>query len=133
MIQLGQAGSHLSASRSRRCDNDQRTGGFDVIILSIAFVAHDMRNIVRISVDGIQNVYRDIQFFQFFLEGICTFLTGVLGDRNASHIQTFSAECLDQSQHIHIIGDTEVPADLIFFNIAGADNNNDFCLIRKLH
>ena len=92
-----------------------------------------MRNIVRISVDGIQNVYRDIQFFQFFLKSICTFLTGVLGDRNASHIQTFSAECLDQSQHIHIIGDTGVPADFIFFDIAGADNNNDFCLIRKLH
>ena len=60
MVQLRQAGSHLSASRTRSCDNDQRTSGFDVIILSIAFVTDNMRNVIWISVNGIKNVYRDI-------------------------------------------------------------------------
>ena len=60
MVQLRQAGSHLSASRTRSCDNNQRTSGFDVIILSRAFVTDNMRNIIWISVNGIKNVYRDI-------------------------------------------------------------------------
>ena len=56
------------------------------------------------------------KFSSFFFEGICTFLTGVLGDCNASHIQTFlPAKCFDQSQHIQIIGDTEISTNFVFF------------------
>ena len=46
---------------------------------------------------------------------------------------TFSAKCFDQSQYIQIIGDTEISTNFVFFDISGTYNNNDFCLVRKLH
>ena len=45
---------------------------------------------------------------------VCAVLAGVLGDDNASDIEAASAELVDQTEHVAVIGDAEVTADFVF-------------------
>ena len=63
VVELGQAGSHFAAARSGSGHHHQRTGGFHIIILAIAFIADNMLHIMRIALDGIMEVNLDIQSF----------------------------------------------------------------------
>ena len=98
MVELGKAGCHFSASRSRRSDNNEWTFGFNVIIFTITFIADDQRNIARITVDGVVAVNLDAHGFKLVFEDICGVLPGIVGDYNASNIESlvgnFAADVL---------------------------------------
>ena len=130
MVELGEAGSHFSASRSRCGDDDKRLGGFDIVVLSIALVAYDVGDVVRVSVDRIMTVYFDAKMLKLCLKDICGRLSGVAGDNNAADIQTLVAVFLDQTENICIVGDAKVVANLVFLNICGIDRDDDLGLVR---
>ena len=132
MIKLGQAGSHLAAARSGSSHNDQRTAGFDIIIFSIALVADDQRDIAGIALDAVMAVYLDSHMLQLGLKDICARLALIQVDHNASHIKAFILKLLNQAQYIHIIGDPQILAYLIFLYIRGADHNDDLSLVGQL-
>ena len=113
MSKLGQAGSHLAAARSGSSHNDQRTAGFDIIIFSIALVADDQRDIAGIALDAVMAVYLDSHMLQLGAKYLHS-LTAMQVDHNASHIKAFILKLLNQAQYIHIIGDPQILAYLIF-------------------
>ena len=51
VIKLGKAGSHLSAARTRSGNYNKFSLCLDVIILAVAFIGHNLRNVIRIAVD----------------------------------------------------------------------------------
>ena len=79
------------------------------------------------------SIYFNAQFLQTGTEYICTVLTGILGNHNASYIQSAFFKHIDQTEYVRIICDTKVTADFILINVTGADDNDDFSLIRELH
>ena len=106
MIKLGQTGSHLSASRSRRGDNYQRLGGLDVFVVSITLIAYDKRNIVRIARNQIVTVHLHAHFLQTTLEHLGAVLACVVCNANAAHIEVLGLENGFQTKQIRIVGDT---------------------------
>ena len=73
----------------------------------------------------------DAQRFQPLLECVGRRLGAVMGNAHAAHIQPDPPECIDQAQHIQVVGDAQIAPALIFLNIAGADDDDD--LRRFLH
>ena len=74
----------------------------------------------------------DAQLLQLGLELVSSRLAGIAGDNHTSHIESLIPKLLDQTQHIHVIGDPKIMADLVLFNISGMDCDHDLCLIGKL-
>ena len=85
MVELGKAGSHFAASRSRCGYNNQRTGGFNIFVLAVAFVADNERNVAWITGNGIMQIYTDSQVFQLGFKSHGAGLTGKLCDDNAAY------------------------------------------------
>ena len=132
MVELGQTGCHLAAARAGGSYNHQRTAGDDVVIASIALIADNQRDIGRIACDGIVQEHRHTQGFQTLFEGIGSGLTLILGDDHTAHIQSDGPEGIDQTQHFQIVGDAQVPPDLVLFQVTGIDGDDDLCLIPEL-
>ena len=57
---------------------------------------------------------------------------GVLGHAHAAHIQAYFLEGIDQAQHIQIVGDAVVAADLVADDVLGADNDDHLGLVLQL-
>ena len=132
MIELGKAGRHFSASRSRGSDDYQRSGCLNIIISSISLIAHDQRNIGRISFNNIMSVDTDSHVFKTVAEEIRALLAAVLRDDNAADIETVFFKGAFQAEYIIIVGDTKISADLVFFNVTGTDDDDDLSRIGKL-
>ena len=133
VVKLGKAGCHLSTSWSRGRDHDQRSGSFNIIILSITFVTYNEGSVAWIAGDQVKLVDTDSQLLQTFFEEIGTFLAGVLCDAYASHIQATACKRIHKAENVFVIGDPKIATYFILVNVIGADNNNDLRLIRNLH
>ena len=132
MVELGKAGSHFAASRSRCGYNNQRTGGFNIFVLAVAFVADNERNVAWITGNGIMQIYTDSQVFQLGFKSHGAGLTGKLCDDNAAYEKASVLKGIHQAQHVKVIGNPQIPSDFIFLYIAGTDNDDDFRMVRKL-
>ena len=133
MVELGKAGGHLSASRSRRRDDDERLRCFDIIISAVSLVAHNQRYVAGISVDDVVAVDAYADFFQLALEEIGCLLSGVLGDDDTADIEPPVREGLNQAEHIHIVGDAEIVTYLVLLDVGGIDGDDDLGLVGELH
>ena len=133
MVKLGKAGCHLSASRSRCGNDNERAGCLDVLVLSVSLIAHDQRHIMRVARNRVVNVNRDAELLQSLLESVCTVLSGILRDDNTADIEAASAELINQTEHVAVIGDAEVAADFVFLNIACGNCHYNLCLVGELH
>ena len=98
-------------------DSHQRPGGFDIVILAVSFLADDQWDVGRISLDGIMAVHFDPQLLQPVLKESGAFLAAVFCDHYAAHIETMAFEDGHETQYIHIVGDAQISADLVFLNI----------------
>ena len=132
MIKLAEAGRHLARAGAGRGDDNERAGGLDVLVASVALVGNDERNIARIACDGVVHIDRHAERGQTLFEGVRSRLTGVLRDHDRADIQTDAAEGVDEAKHIHIIGDAEVGADLVLLDVAGRDDDDDLCVVLHL-
>ena len=70
-------------------------------------------------------------FLQLAFEDIGGLLAGVLGDDNTSDIESLVGKGLDQAKDIHVVGNAQVMADLILFDVRGIDGDDDLSLRRK--
>ena len=130
MVELGKAGCHFSASRSRRGDNNEWTFGFNVIIFTITFIADDQRNIARITVDGVVAVNLDAHGFELVFEDIRSVLPGIVGDYNASNIESLVGKGLNQTEYVYVVSNAEVGTYFVFLDICSTDDDDDLRLIR---
>jgi len=70
MIKLGKTGGHFSASRSWCCDHNEGAGGFDIVVLSVSFIAYDQGSIAWISRNIIKNINLNAKLLQTLLKCI---------------------------------------------------------------
>ena len=77
-------------------------------------------------------VYLDAPVLQLYLKLVSPALAAVLGDHNTSHIQALVAEFLDQTEYVLVIGDTQVMAHFVFFNVSRIDDNDNLSLVGHL-
>ena len=129
VIELGEAGRHLSASGAGRGYNNERALGLDIFILAEALFADDVRDIIRIALDGIVDKDAHAEIFKPVLECKRGGLTLILRDNDAADEKTDRAERVDETQHIAVVGYAEVAADLVILDIARVDDN-DYLNIR---
>ena len=129
VIQLGQAGGHLAAARAGGRHQHQRAGGFHILIAAVTLVAYNQIDIIGIARNGIMAVHAHAQGFQALLEGDSLRLAVEARQHHAAHIHAHAAESVDQAQHIRIIGNAQVAAHLVFFNIVGIDHDHQLSLI----
>ena len=132
MVELGEAGGHLAAARSRRGDDHQRPRGLYIVIFPVALIADDERHIGRISRDDVVKIDRDVQVLQPLFEEHGALLSGELGDGHASHVEPLVTVGLDQTQYIRVIGDPQVAADLVLLDVFRTDDDHDLRLVAEL-
>ena len=60
-------------------------------------------------------------------------LAGILGNYYASDVEAASAELVDQTEYITVVGDAEVTADFVFLNIGCGNRHYDLSLVGELH
>ena len=56
-----------------------------------------------------------------------------LRDDDRADVEAAVAEFIDEPEHIDVISDAEVAADLVFDDVFGADGNDDLGLVVQLH
>ena len=132
VVQLRQAGSHLTATRSWGSHDNQLTGGFHIIVLTKAIVAGNQFHIMRIAVDGVMDIGFDTHTFQTVAELIGGMLTVVVGDDHRAHHEVALHELLPQSQHILIVGDAKIGTNLILLDVFRTDNDQDLDTVAQL-
>ena len=74
----------------------------------------------------------DAQTVQPLFKGLHLRCGGVLGHAHAAHIQAHLLKRVDQAQHVQIVGDAVVAADLVADDVLGADNDDHLGLILQL-
>ncbi len=74
----------------------------------------------------------DSERFHTLLERICGRLTLVLGQHNAADIESDLGEHVEKAHNIDIIGDTEVAAYLVFFDVARVYHDDDLGIVLEL-
>ena len=85
-----------------------------------------------VALNGVVAADPDAQPLQPLLEGVGGGLAGVAGDHHAAHIQPPGAENVNKPQHVAVIGDAKVATDLVLFNIAGVNGDDDLRLVLQL-
>ena len=132
MIELAQTGGQLAAAGAGSGDHHQRTGGLDIIISAKTVCADDMCGIIGIAHNVVMVIYPDAHALQTGLECLGHGLVMEAGQHHAGNIQTEAAENIDEADHIPVIGNAQVTADLIFLNIVGVDGNDHLHLVLQL-
>ena len=130
VVELGETGCHLAAARAGSGHNDQRSRGFDVLVSAVAVLTYNEGNVGRIAVNRVVAIHLDAHGLELCLELIrCG---GIAGDDNGADVETGVPEGLNEAEHIDIVGDAEIAAYLIFFDIRRGDGDDDFRLVREL-
>ena len=131
VVELREAGRHLSAARPRRGHDDQRARGFDIIVAAIALVADDQPHVGGIIRDSVLTVDLEAERLHALFEHVRRGLTGVLRQRDGADVQAEAAENVDQARHVRVVGNAQIAAALVFLDIARVDGDDDFRLIAQ--
>ena len=131
VVKLAQAGGHFPAAGTRRGHDHQRARGFDIVVAAVAVFAHDIFHVGGIARDWIMAITANAQRRQLSAEAIRARLAGVLRDDHAADVQTRAVERVRQAQHIVVVGDAQVSAALVLFNVVRVDDDDDFHLTAK--
>ena len=74
-------------------------------------------------------IYLHTKGFKFLLVCNCGSLVGKMCQADTSDIQTVSAECVNQTKHVHVIGDAKVGTYFVLLNILCGNNDYDLRLV----
>ena len=133
LVQLAQADGHLSAARTGGGDHHERLRRLHEIVLAEAFVRVDEGDVLRIAGDGMMVVDPDAEVLQALPVDVGASLPVVVGDDDGAHLHIPLEKLLAQAQHIHIVGDTQVAADLVLLDIHCAHDYHHLEVVLELH
>ena len=132
VVELGKAGRHLAAAGSRSGHDDQRARRFDIVVAAVALVADDELEVRRVVGDAVMAVdlqaHRGHALFKHDGRG----LLRVLGQDDRADIQAETAEHVDQAHDVRVIGDAQIAAAFVLFDVVGADSDDDLRLLLEL-
>ena len=133
LIELAQADSHLAAAGSRGSHHNERTCSNHIVVTSESLIGIYKGNVVGITLYGVMNVGHYAQTLKTLAESIGTGLTVIVGNHHRSDQKATGLELLTQTQHIHIVGNTQITAYLVLFNIQCTDYDNNLGTVTELH
>ena len=125
IIKLTQANRHLTAARTRRSNNNQRTLCFNIIVLTEALVRGNQTHVVRIALDEIMAVSLDALALQTLFEGDGGRLTIIMSDDNRTHHETTVLELTSKAQHVLIVCNAQVGTLLVLLYIGCTNHDNN--------
>ena len=132
VVELAEAYCHLAASRSWGCYDDKGAGGLDVVVAPEAFVGVDELYVVGVAVDGVVVIHLDADALKAVAIGVGAGLSVVVGDNYTAHVKSDVFKFASQAEYVFVVGDAEVATYLVFLNIVGADDHDDFGFIAQL-
>ena len=132
VVELREADCHLSATRTRGCDDDEGTCGLEIFVATEAVGRSDDIDVARITFDEVLIMCTDAHALKTFAESLGTGLTIVVGDDHAADVEATAFELAAQTKHVLVVGDAEVGAHLVLLDVGGADDNNDLGRIGEL-
>ena len=132
MVQLGQADGHFSAAGAGRSDDHQRALGLNVLVAAVALVADDAGHIVGVAGDLVVAERPDAQPVEPLLKLLHLWGGGVHGDADTAHKQANALERVDEAEHVQIIGDAVITANLAADDVLRADDDDDLRLVFQL-
>ena len=133
VIELRQADCHLAGAGAGSGDDHQFSGRLDIIVPSVAVVADDQIDVGGVVGDRVVVINADAVFGQALFKFQRSRLIGKARQHHGIDIETAAAEYVDQAQYVQIVGDAQIAANLVLFNIIGVDDNDDLRLILELH
>ena len=132
LVELGEADGHLSAAGAGGRDDDEGLFRLDVFVLAVAFIGEDERDIAGVAGDRVMAIHLDAEGFEALLVCDCLVLAGEPGQDDRGHVEAVGTVGVDEAQGIHVIGDAEVAALLVLFDVARVDDHDDFRVIFQL-
>ena len=85
LVELGQADSHLAASRARCCHRHERTGGRHIVVTAKSVFGVDESHIVRVALDRMVVIGRYAPAFELGTIIIGTGLAIIVGDDHRAY------------------------------------------------
>ena len=132
MINLREADSHLSTTRTRSGHHHEFARSFNKFIFTITIIAHHERDVARITGNRIMAIDLESEAFELFLVSDCARLFLPAGQHHTAHIKAITAESVNQAKNVLIVGNAEVATNLVLFDVASIDGDDDFGLILEL-
>ena len=75
----------------------------------------------------------DVHFFKLLAENIGSSLCLIMRNDNAAYHKPAVSKFVFEAQNVHVVGYAQITANLVFLNVLGADDYDDFRIICKLH
>ena len=132
LVKLAQADGHLAAAGAGGGHDHQRPGRLHEVVLAEALVGVDQGHVVGVAFDRVMVIHPDVHAFQALAIGVRAGLAVVVGDDDAVDAEAALHELVAQAQHVHVVGDAEVVADLVLLDVDGADHDHDLQIVLQL-
>ena len=133
LIKLAETNCHLAAAWSGSRHHHQRARCLHIIVLAESLIGIDKLHIVRIPLDGVMIVGFDVQTFQAVAESLGALLPLEVRNDNRTNLQTAAFELVAQTEYIHVVGDADIAAHFVFFDVHRTDDNHNLSIIAQLH
>ena len=132
LVELRETDSHLSAAGAGGRDDDEGLLRLDVLVLAIAFIGEDERDIARVAGDRVMAIHLDAEGLEALLISDRLVLAGEPGQDDRGHVEAVGTVGVDEAQGIHVIGDAEVSALFVLLDVARVDDHDDFRVVLQL-
>ena len=132
VVQLRQARGHLAGPGAGRGHHHQWAARLHVLVLAESLVAHDVVDVVRIAVDGRMHVAGDAERRQAAAERVGVGLPGIMGHHDAAHQKAHAAEDVHEPQHVFVVRDAQVAAQLALLDVVRVDDDDDLHVVHQL-
>ena len=126
MVELRQRSSELAGAWTGSRDDDERFGGFDIGVGTIACIGNNSVNISGVAFGERMEINFDFVIFEFVGKIFGFFLTIKKGDDDRANIEIFGAQEFDEADDFGFVGNHVIGADFGFFDGVSVDAKDDF-------
>ena len=132
VVELGQRGGELAAARSRPRDDDDGPGRDDVGVGAVPLFADDRLHVGGVALRELVGVDRDAPALELVPELHRRGLVLEAGDDHRADVEPPLPQVVDELEGVGVVGDTEVGAHLLAFDVPGVNAQDDVDLVLQL-
>ena len=132
VVELAKADSHLSATGTRCCNNNQRAGSLDIIIFAESFIGGNLLNVVGIALNRVMEIHAYALTLEAQAVVVSRALTGIMGNHHRRNEESALDERLAQAQDVLIVGNAQVLAHLVALDVVSRKDDHDLQQVAQL-